>query len=189
MDDTPDGVENESSRSLLSRSAVATAGAGLLGIGSAAAQQDEPGDDEDDGIVEQDSGGQKGLLFQANFKPDAKFVITSDVIRYVPQVEEVTDNIWSDYDTRVIRYLNTGEHVLMFVAHEADVGRFDEDLGYVVDEDHEGDPQRPQVYDMDRNYTLIGDASYMLTVNFIPLREDNADTALAGEDWWRDDGE
>lgn len=185
MDDTPN--DDERDRTPTRAAGIATAGmSAAAGIGSAAAQEGGDGGD-DGGIVEQDSGGKKGLTFQANFRPGAKIAIVSDVVDWWPEVDAVTDNIWSDYNTRIMRYLNTGEHVLLYVAEAAEISRYDEDLGFVVDPD-DGEAARPQVYDLDRNYTLFGGSSGLVTVNFVPIREENEGDVLENEDWWRQDG-
>ncbi len=165
--------DDQSRRDVLKKGALATAGVGLLGASSqSAAAQDG------------DAGGQKALIFQNDFKPFARFTFVSDVIDWVPNVEEVTDNIWSEYNVRMIRYLNTGEQVPFFVAQDAQIGQYDDQLGFVVDEDD--DPQQPQVYEMDKNFALFGDSPRLVTVNFSPVPEEEEDDLLDNEDWWQD---
>ena len=171
---------DESRRSVLKKGALATAGAGIVsgGIGSAVAQEDG-GDDTE-------ASGQKALIFQNNFRPFARFSFVSDVIDWVPNVEEVSNNVWSNYNVRMIRYLNTGEQVPFFVAQDAQIGQYDDQLGFVVDDDD--DASQPQVYEMDKNFALFGDSPHIVTVNFSPVGEEEEDDLLDNEDWWQGTG-
>jgi hypothetical protein len=46
----------------------------------------------------------------------------------------------------MIRWLNTNQTVPLFVAQGANVGEYDEELGFVVDVDD--DPNQPQLFEM-----------------------------------------
>ncbi len=169
---------DSSRRSVLKTGALTTAGLTLTGVGSAAAQQD-------DGIVDGESD--KALMFADQFNPNSRFVITSPVIEWNPNVQEVRDADWSEYNTRMIRYLNTGQRAQFFMAEDAEVPEYDQQAGYVVDAEgdtQQGNPQ-PEVFSMEQEWAPFG-ASRLVTVNFSPVGEDEEDDLLDDEDWWLD---
>ncbi|WP_436928545.1 hypothetical protein [Halosimplex halobium] len=133
----------ETRRSILKKGALATgAAAGLAGCAALdgeegpAAETETDGDgtdvlgdgtDTDDG-TETDGDGAvaggrgKALMFADAFRAGAQFRVTSPVIEQQPEVEGVEDgSVWSDYNTRVVEYVNTEEDVLLFPAHDAEV--------------------------------------------------------------------
>lgn len=172
---------DETRRSFLKKGAVATAGA-TAASGVASAQND----DDDDGI---DVGGDlddnwKALIFASNFHPEARFAIVSDVVEWTPNYGDVRDSWFSDYNTRQIRWMNTGEIVSLFVAHEANVGEYDDDLGFITDPDD--DQNQPQLFEMNREWTPFGDNPRLVTVNVSPVGEDTEDGILENDDWWQD---
>lgn len=186
MVDVSKFVSDESRRSVLKKGALATASAGVLGASadSVAAQEDDD-DDADDGTDD----WQKALLNVGQARPGRNFIITAPVLDWSPDVEEIEDNVWSDYNTRVIRYLNSDEQVLFWVAQEAELPEYSEENGYVVDAEgdtaDDGTPQ-PEIYQMRREFSPFGDAAYV-TVNFAPVGEDDEDGILEMDDWWLDD--
>ena len=169
-------VADESRRSFMKKGALATGGLalGVGGTGTAMAQ---------DGIGE----GGKGVIFTNAFHPAARFTFTSGVVDWNPNVPEVSDNFWTNYQTRMIRWLNTNEHVPFFVAQDANIGEFDEDLGFVVD--YDDDQNQPQLFEMNREYTVFGDSPALLTVNFSPVDEEEEDAILENDDWWQDESQ
>ncbi|WP_436907949.1 hypothetical protein [Halosimplex marinum] len=138
-----DTTTGETRRSILKKGALATGAAagvaGCAGLGDEgpAAETDTDGatdtdvlgdgtdtDDgtetDDDGAVEGDGG--KALMFADAFRGGAQFRVTSPVIEQQPEVEGVEDGaVWSDYNTRVVEYVNTEEDVLLFPAHDAEI--------------------------------------------------------------------
>ncbi|MFB6179366.1 MAG: hypothetical protein ABEI77_06550 [Halorientalis sp.] len=169
-------LDDSTRRSVLKTGSLAAAGLSVIGSGTAAAQNGNGGVDQ---------ASDKALLFADEFNPNARFVITSPVIRWVPKVEQVRDADWSDYNTRMIRYLNTGQRATFFMAEAAEVPEFDQDAGYVVDAEGDttqGTPQ-PEVFQMNQEYAPFG-ASRLVTVNFRPVGEDEEDRLLGNEDWW-----
>ena len=193
-----------SRRSVLKKSALAVAGTGILGssMGSAAAQEggnggQNGGNDGDpfdeDLFVANES--MKGLIFRDQWEPNNLFTISSPIIDVAPDVPEVEDNVWSGYNSRMIRILGTNENVLFFPANDAALGPYDDNFGYVVDDDFLNDNNeivvdgaplgdeggaddqelqqlRPTVYAWNREQNLFGDSDNLLTVEFSPIPDD-----------------
>ncbi|WP_135365282.1 hypothetical protein [Halosimplex halophilum] len=134
----------ETRRSILKKGALATGAAagvaGCAGLGDEgpAAETDTDGDGTDvfgdgtdtddetetdgDDAVEGGGNGGKALMFADAFRGGAQFRVTSPVIEQQPEVEGVEDGaVWSDYNTRVVEYVNTEEDVLFFPAHDAEI--------------------------------------------------------------------
>lgn len=92
----------------------------------------------------------KAFMFSDEYRPGARFRVVSPVIEESPDVGAIQDqDVWSEADTRVIEYLNTGERVSFFPIEQADVQRgtvyefspgtlslFDRDEGIVSCEYH-----------------------------------------------------
>ncbi|MFC7195595.1 hypothetical protein ACFQL4_14790 [Halosimplex aquaticum] len=171
----------------MKKSAIAAAGTGVAATGAGAAAAQE-GDETDTG------GGdsQKALMFSQSVNPFSEFVITSPVLEWVPNVEEVRDNVWSDYNTRMIRYLGTGQRATFFQAQDAQVPNFNQEAGYVVDAEgdtaDDGTPQ-PEVYRLEPESTFFDPNGWLQTVNFSAVGEDEEDDFLDDEDWWLSDEE
>lgn len=187
-----DRLTGESTRrSVLKSGALATAGAGLAGAtsGSGVAQE---GDGEGDGVVG-DQNWRKGIMAVTQFQPTARFIITSPVIEWSPNVEEIQDNLWSEYNTRVVRYLNSNEQVLFWQAQDAQVPEFNQQAGYVVDAEgdtfQEGRPQ-PEIFRMRAESSPLGASGYV-TVNFAPVGEDEENQFFddEGDVFFEDDNE
>ncbi|WP_254543494.1 twin-arginine translocation signal domain-containing protein [Halomarina pelagica] len=110
-DDKPveNGFDESSRRSFMKKGALATGAAmvGLSGTGSVAAQPDESGDQF------------KALMYANDFHPNQRFRFVSDVIDYRP--EEVDIALFSDFNTRLIEYVSTGDTVPFFPAQSAEV--------------------------------------------------------------------
>ena len=179
-ENTPRVDAGESSRrSFMKKSAAGVASAALVGsgVGTAVAQ------DDGGGVLDE---GWKGLIFTDNFHPQARFTFVSGVTEWTPNFGEVQDNWFSGYDTRMIRWLNTGEVVPLFVAQDANVGEYDQELGFVTDVDD--DPNQPQLFEMDQEWTPFGDSPRLITVNVSPVPEEEEDNILEDEDWWQDAG-
>lgn len=172
-------------RSFLRTVSAATAGAALVGTGASTAIAQD-GDDGDDGLLDE---GWKGLIFADNFHPGARFVFVSGVVEWTPSYGDVRDSWFADYNTRMIRWLNTDEVVPLYLAEEADVGDYDSDLGFVTDADD--DPEQPQVFEMSQEWSPFSDNPRLVTLNVNPVDEDDEDAILDTDDWWQageDDG-
>ncbi|MFC4549202.1 MULTISPECIES: hypothetical protein [Halorussus] len=198
-ENTEERHEGESTRrSVLKKGALATVASGIAGsaVSSVAAQDDGGAGDgdqfDDDLYVEAE--GMKGLMWRDHWHPDDLFTVASPIIETNPDIEEVNDNIWSGYNTRIVRYLDSDEHVLMFVANEAELGPYDDNFGYVVDDDFvdndeivlDGSPigddggvddqelsqLRPTIFALNRENNLFGDTENLVTVQFSPIPED-----------------
>lgn len=165
----------ESRRSFLQKSAVASVavGTGVLGSGVGSAQ-DVDLDDE-----------WEALVFADNFHPEARFTFVSGVVEWTPNYGDVSDSWFADYDTYQIRWLNTDEVVPLFVAQGATIGEYDADLGFVADPDD--DPDQPQLYEMNREWSPFGDNPRLVEVTASPVGEDEEDRILQDQDWWRTD--
>lgn len=160
---------HESRRSFLKKGAVATGVAvGLAGCSENGAPDEEgaAGDTPTGtagGNVEEDGG--KALMFNSEFRGGAQFRVVSPVIEQHPDVEGVQQgDVWSEYDTRIIEYLNTDEDVTFFPAHDAEV-------------------EQGQVYELHDNFTWFGDDTNdegIIDVRFNPVNEDEA---FDDEDW------
>ncbi|WP_218836317.1 twin-arginine translocation signal domain-containing protein [Halorarum salinum] len=172
-------VGGESRRSFLKKGTLATVGAGAAVSGAVHAQEDDAGggglDDE-----------WQGLIFANDFQPNARFTFVSGVVEWTPNYGDVQDSFFADYNTRMIRWLNTGENDTLFVAEDANVGQYDEDAGFVTDADD--DPNQPQLFEMNQDWTPFGDNERLINVNVSPVDEDEEDAILENEDWWLDDG-
>ncbi|UPW01906.1 hypothetical protein M0R88_07365 [Halorussus gelatinilyticus] len=69
---------------------------------------------------EVDTKRYEALIFAGSFHPGARFEVTSDVLNYTPVVPQGA-RTFGEYNSRVIKYLNTGERVLFFPANDAEV--------------------------------------------------------------------
>lgn len=169
-------------RSVLKGGALATAGVGLAGVttGSGAAQ--------DNGVVDNQEWD-KAIIAASHFQPRGRFIITSPVLQWDPNVEEIEDNVWSEYNTRMIRYLNNREQVPYWQAHQAEVPEYNQQAGYVVDAEGDTGPNKtpqPEIFRMHSEGSLFGASGYV-TINFTPVSEDEEDDLLDDDDWWYDD--
>lgn len=83
---------------------------GLTGASTASGQADVPAG--------------KAFMFNDEFRPGARFRVVSGVVEERPTVEGIEEqDVWSDANTRIIEYRNTGERVSLFPIEQADVER------------------------------------------------------------------
>lgn len=174
---------DETRRSFLKKSAVATAGAAATS-GVASAQNQSDGDDDNIDVGGDLDDNWKALIFVDNFHPNARFAIVSGVVEWTPNYGDIQDSWFSDYNTRHIRWLNTDEVVPLFVAQDANVGKYDDNLGFITDPDD--DQNQPQLFEMNKEWTPFGDNERLITVNVSPVGEDTEDGILENDDWWQD---
>lgn len=171
----PDGVfSSESRRSFLKKSAIATASVSAASSGAVSAQ---------DGGGDIGEGPWKALIFQNDFHPNARFTIISKIIDWNPNYAGIDDSWFSNYNTRMIRWLNTGEHAQLFVANNAEVGQYDGDLGFITDDQEQN---QPQVYEVSPEWSLFEDDPRLATINFGPVEEQTEDQILGTDGWWQD---
>lgn len=175
-DDEPD---SDARRSFMKKGALATGALALGSAGTATAQ-------DDDGIDLDEAGG-KALITVDNFHPRGRFVFVSGVLDWNPSIPDVDDSIWSQYNTYQIRWLGTNEIVPLWVAQDADVGEYDQDEGFVPDVGDDADEGQPQAWEMNQQWTPLGDNDAMITVQFGPVDEDQEDAILDNDQWWGDD--
>ncbi len=168
----------------MKKGAVASGALAIGGSGVVAGQEGEGTDtDDDDGGIGDLDDNWKALIFASNFHPNARFTFVSGVIEWVPNYGDVRDSFFSDYNTYHIRWLNTDEVVPLFVAHDANIGEYDDDLGFITDADD--DQNQPQLFEMNREWTPFSDNERLITVNASPVGEETEDDILDNEDWWQ----
>lgn len=195
---------NDSRRSVMKKGMVAAGALALGGSGTVTAQEGEDqtnGEDEteeggagEDGADEGDDDAlteewDKAIMQTGTFRPAGRFIITSPVISWNPNVADIRDNLWSEYNTRSIRYLGDPTQYSFWQAHDAEVPDFNQERGYVVDAEGATGPDdtvQPEVFRMHTEYSPLGDAGYV-TVNFTPVSEDEQEDWLDNDDWWTDD--
>lgn len=175
---------DDSRRSFLQKSAVTAVGASFVGSGVAAAQENTT--EGDDGIIDGSLGAMEAVVSVSNYHPQAKFAFVSGVVDWTPNHGQIQNTWFTDYNTRMIRWQNTDQTVPLYVSQDADIGQFDEGLGFVVDEDD--DSNQPQLYEMNQEYTLFDDDPRYLSVNFSPVSEEEEDQVLENDGWWEDTG-
>ncbi|WP_226483164.1 twin-arginine translocation signal domain-containing protein [Natrinema amylolyticum] len=167
---------DDSRRSFMKKGALATGALALGASGTATAQ-------EDDGVFGDLDDAWKALIQVDNFHPNARFTFVSGVIEWSPNYGDVQDSWFSDYNTYQIRWLNTDEVVPLYVAHDANIGEYDEELGFIPDADD--DQNQPQLFEMNQEWTPFSDNNRLITVNASPVGEDEEDNILDTEDWWQ----
>ena len=181
--------DDKSRRSFVRDGALASGGLalGLSSAGTVAAQQNGTGNTSDGGTTGDGGTGEgaMGLIFAGNFHPGARFAVVSDVVEWIPNYGTVREVPFSEYNTYMIRWQNTGNVVPLWVAKDADIGHYDGNLGYIADNQEK---RQPQLFEMDRAYAPSGDDSKLVSVNFAPVPEDEGDRASASDDWWRGTG-
>lgn len=138
---------HESRRTFLKKGALASGVAvGLAGCSQIRGDEQAPTNETDTTTATETptgdgdaGGGGKALMFNSEFNGGAQFRVVSDVLEAHPTVEGVQEgDIWSEYNTRMIEYLNTDENVTFFPAHDATV-------------------EQDQVYELHDNFTWFGD--------------------------------
>ena len=202
MTEKPNSVRqmlgDTSRRSVLKKGGLLAMAGGVLGAssGSAAAQADDADGEPFDEDLFVQNNSMSGLIFRDQWEPNNLFTVASPVLDFEPDVNEVEDNIWNNYNSRSIRILGTDEHTLFFPQNSAALGPYDDAFGYVVDDDFVnennneilvgGNPigddggadnselsqLRPTFYAWNRESSLFGDSNNLLSVQFSPVPED-----------------
>jgi hypothetical protein len=122
-------------------------------------------------------------------RPAARFIITSPVLEWNPNVQDISDNVWSEFNTRTIRYLGDTTQHLFWQAQDATVPNYNQNLGYVVDGDGDTGPNdqlQPEVFSLDPQYSPFGDTGFV-TIDFSPVGQDEEDDWLDNDDRWLQD--
>lgn len=138
-------------RTFVKAGGTVAAGLAVTGgtVGTVAAQ--------DDGFFDEDEAMQ-GLMFREQFEEGGLFTIASPVIDYVPDVEEVRDEAFQQYNTRTIRYIEpTTRNVPLFPQNEAPIGPYEEEFGFVVDDDFVEDDDFGDFEDDDEEDEIVLD--------------------------------
>lgn len=182
-----DGLTDESTRrSVLKTGALATAGAGLAGLtsgGGAAQQTDDAGEDGGD------ENWMRGLVSVEQFRPESRFIITSPQLGWNPTINGIQDDVWSDFNTRVIRYMNSNEQVLFWPTTQAQLPSYDQQRGYVIDGEGYTGPDNtlvPEVYRMHAEYAPFGNSGYV-GVRFTPVEQDEQSARLENEGFFAEE--
>ena len=178
---------DESRRSFMKKGAVASGAAalGLSGVGTAAAQ-DEGAEDDSDDFINAEAESISAAMFSTAFRPGGRFIITSPVIDWTPDVQQNIAGQFEKFNTRVIQYVDTNEQVLFFQAQDAEVPNYNEDAGYVVDNDEEwgiGDEVQPEVYAFGYDQEVFGGQNQqgLISVTARPLEEDEEEGIFGGD--------
>ncbi|WP_176548074.1 hypothetical protein [Natrinema sp. CBA1119] len=166
--------EESTRRTFMKQGATATAGLALVGAGAGTATA------QDGGILDE---GWEALIFANNFHPEARFTFVSGVVEWTPNYGDVRDSWFSEYNTYQIRWLNTGEVVSLFVSEDAEIGQYNENLGYIP-EPEEGQ-NRPQVFEVNQEWTPFSDNQQLITINVNPADDEVAESILENDDWWQ----
>lgn len=166
-DDAP--PESDARRSFMKKGVLASGGLalGLSGLvsgqeGNSTTQEGNSTSTQEETPTATPAGeggnGGKALMFNDEFRPGAQFRVTSPVLEQNPDVEGVQEgDIWSEYNTRTIQYLNTNEQVTFFPAHDAEV-------------------QQGNVYELHNEFSLFADEMAdegVMSVSFEPVGEDD----------------
>lgn len=163
-------VDDSTRRSFMRKGALTTAAAGLAASGTVAAQVDE----DDDELV--DDNQLRIAMFQSDFRGRGRFILTSDVIEWTPDVPANLGGTLTGFNTHIGTYLNTAERFLIFIAQKADLGGvFDEDAGYFVDEEEfDGDDGflEPAVYELENRFSYYEGTDRIITAYAYPVEDD-----------------
>lgn len=196
--DTTESFVSDSRRSILKAGALAAASLGVGGAatGTTTAQEDGDvgviGDDDATGSEELfvENEASTGAIYRQAWIPSGMFTIASPVIDFTPEAPGISDNFFDSYNTRIARYVGTNQNFLFFPQDNATIGPYEEELGYVVDDDFvEGDQVvvdgtpidelseeqmrqiRPTIWIFSRNNQFFSGDSYVLSVDFSPIPE------------------
>ena len=180
-----DRITDESSRrNFMKKGALATAGVGLTASGTAAAQE------EDDDDVFANDEQWTFIMFQNDFRPESEFIITSPVLDWTPDVPANLGSPFEGFNTRMIRYRGTGDNVLFFQSQGAQVPNYNEEAGYVVDDDQtfgENEFTQPEVFSLWNDASYYEGTNRLVTGSFSPVEEDFENQIFGEEDFEEDD--
>ena len=186
MTDENEILCDDARRSSIEKGAL---GMGALALGAsdtAAAQGEASGDETETEATPNDTGGSggEGIIQVGTFYPEARFTFVSGVVEWSPDAPAVRDDIWDNYNTYQIRWLNTNEIVLFWVERADNPGKYDPDLGFVPDGD---DPDQPQLWEMEEEWGLFPEGNNLVEVTFSPVPEEQENQILENDEWWQDE--
>lgn len=163
-------VGSESRRSFVENGALPTITAGLAASGTAAAQEDE---EDDEGPLLTDRGI-RVALFDNDFRGGARFLITSGIIDYTPDVPQDVGGEFVPFNTHMATYLNTADRFTLFVSQDENLGaNYAEGSGWFADGDDDGDGfNEPALYELANEYGFYGQTDRLITAYAYPLEPD-----------------
>lgn len=205
-DQQTDETAESTRRTFLKTGSLAVAGASLTatGLGVVTAQ------DGDGGLFDEQNASE-GLMYPAHFNPNGLFTITTPPIDNKPEgADGFFEGLFTDYNMRIIRYINpVTQNVPLFPQEEADIGQFEERLGFVVDDNFiqndnvvlDGTPLadlnenqlgqvRPRIFALAQNTEPFQDSDNLVSVQFSPIPqqeeqrvfEENREAIFGGSD-------
>lgn len=173
-------VDDESRRSFMKKSALTTAATGLAASGTVAAQEDGGNEEDDDDDI-QNNQRIPVSLFQNDFRGGARFMLTSSVIEYSPNVPQNIGGTHTGYNTHMATYLNTAERFPIFVAQSVNLdASYNEDTGWFVDDADQGSIQ-PAVYELQNEFSFYEETDQIVTAHAYTLEEDVEDNIFNAE--------
>lgn len=153
--------------------ALTTAGEGMTTSGTAAAQMDENEGDDDE---ISDVNRFRVAMFQSDFRGGGRFIITSSVIEWTPDVPVNLGGSLTAFNTHIAAYLNTVARFPLFIAQEANVeARFDKSVGYFVDQDEFDETDgflEPAVYQLENRFSFYGETDRIITAYAYRVEEE-----------------
>ncbi|WP_408960144.1 hypothetical protein [Natrinema sp. 74] len=123
-------------------------------------------------------------MFHDDYRGGSRFLITSGVVEYSPNVPENIGGPFTGFNTHVATYLNSSTRINIFVSQEADLGAtYDEDEGWFVDdEEQEGDGfNQPALYELANEYSNYADTDRLIITYAYPLEQDVEDQVFNQE--------
>ncbi len=174
---------SESRRSFVKKGALAGSALALGGTGAAAAQQTETPTETPagEGLQEID-----GLVQASAYRPGGRFMFVSGVVDWTPDVPGVANDVWADYNTYMIRWLNTNQIVPLWIEGGAVLNSMDDHLGYIPD-DEAGD--QPELYEMQAGDEDFEDGDQLIQVALNEVPQEPAEAILEQDEWWQDDSD
>lgn len=172
---------SESRRSFVKKGALAGSALALGASGSAAAQTDDDGTP----TTPTDTAEEVDAVVQvSNFHPNGRFNFTSSVIDWTPTFPGVANDAWANYNTYMIRWLNTNEMVPLWVEQDANIEVFPPQAGFIPDEQ---DPENQiQLYEMDPEMESFEDSDDVVQVGINPVSEEEAENIRETDDFYDD---
>lgn len=117
-------------------------------------------------VAAQETGGD-GLMFTDEYYSEAQFRVTSPVLNEDPDIEGLSE-IWNDYNTRMIEYLNTNEEVYLFSTEDAEI-------------------EEGNVYEFGDNISLF-DPGELIAVDFGAIGDDDYTSPYRSDDYATTEG-
>lgn len=186
---TNDKYTNETSESTR-RTFLKVGGATAVGASLAATSLTSvSAQDGGDGLFNEENASE-GLMYPSHFNASGLFTITSPPHDNKPKgADGLFEGLFTDYNMRQIRYIKPNtQNVPLFPQEEANIGQFEERLGFVVDNNFvqngdvvfDGTPLaelnekqlsniRPTIFALSQNSELFQDSDNLVSVKFSPI--------------------